>query len=38
MPRVKKLDLGILLFKERLTARQWVSVGGILAALVMLNV
>ena len=30
--------IGILLFKERLTARQWVAVGGILAALVMLNI
>lgn len=30
--------VGILLFKERLTARQWVAIGGILAALVMLNV
>jgi multidrug transporter EmrE-like cation transporter len=29
---------GVLFFKEKMSARQWVTVGMIIAALVMLNI
>jgi multidrug transporter EmrE-like cation transporter len=29
---------GVLFFKERLTMRQWLAFGGVIAALIMLNI